>query len=175
MSNKRDQRPKNVDYYRRNRAAEIERVTRRQRATIQMLRDLRRQPCNDCGEIFSPYVMQFDHRDPATKRFWLTSSRALLKNKEELIAEIAKCDVVCANCHAARTYAQLLQRRAALTPLQWAPGTSRRIEEQRARWRCQAKMLQRTFPAKTAVGGSGITRCSSIIVIRQPRSIWSRR
>ena len=143
VSNKRDQRPKNVDYYRRNRAAEIERVSRRQRATLQMLRDVRQQPCNDCGEIFPPWVMQFDHRDPATKKFWLTSSRALLKNKEELIAEIVKCDIVCANCHAARTYAQLLERRAALTPLQWAPGTSRRIEEQRARWRRQAKMLQR--------------------------------
>src|SRR5712691_13229043 len=71
----RDQRAYNLAYYRRNREAEIERVASRQRATLEMLRTVRRQPCNDCGETFAPYVMQFDRRDPSTKKFWLTSSR----------------------------------------------------------------------------------------------------
>src|SRR5881409_2593894 len=103
-----------------------------------MLRAVRRQPCNDCGETFAPYVMQFDHRDPSTKKFWLTSSRAILKNRQELIAEVEKCDIVCANCHAIRTYAQLLERRARMTPEQRAPGTSPYIAKKRARWRANA-------------------------------------
>lgn len=60
-------------------------------------------PCADCGVGYPVYVMQFDHLDPAAKEFNIgvigpTASRS------RLIAEIAKCDVVCANCHAERTY-----------------------------------------------------------------------
>jgi hypothetical protein len=47
--------------------------------------------------------MDFDHRDPTAKRSGVTrmvgraTSRAIL-------AEAAKCDIVCANCHRARTF-----------------------------------------------------------------------
>lgn len=99
-----DQRPYNVAYYRSHRDAEIERVMRRQRATLELLRDLRRVPCRDCGRTFAPYVMDFDHRDPAVKLFNLTAAKALLKNRDVLFAEVAKCDIVCANCHRIRTY-----------------------------------------------------------------------
>lgn len=108
MPSTRDQRPYNVAYYARNREAEIARVTKRQQATLAWLRELRTVPCVDCGERFPPYVMEFDHRDPETKLFALTSSRAMLKPREELLAEIAKCDIVCANCHRARTYAAFM-------------------------------------------------------------------
>lgn len=70
-----DQRPYNVAYYARNRAAEIERVTRRQQATLAWLRDLRRVPCMDCGGVFAPHVMDFDHRDPRTKSFSLAADK----------------------------------------------------------------------------------------------------
>lgn len=96
-------RPHNVAYYASHRAEEIERVTARQRATISWLRELRDVPCFDCGRRFPPHVMDFDHRVPSLKKFALTCSRALLKSREELLLEIAKCDVVCANCHAIRT------------------------------------------------------------------------
>lgn len=106
---KRDQRPYNVAYYWANREAEIERVLRRQRATLELLRNLRRVPCADCGGVFPPYVMDFDHRDPATKLFNMTVAKALLKNRDVLFAEIAKCDIVCANCHRSRTYAAFME------------------------------------------------------------------
>ena len=105
MPSTRDQRPYNVAYYRRNRQREIDRVTRRQRATLDFLRDLRRVPCKDCSRTYLPHQMDFDHRDPATKAFNLTSSRGMLIARERLVAELAKCEVVCANCHAIRTYA----------------------------------------------------------------------
>jgi hypothetical protein len=50
--------------------------------------------------------MDFDHRDPATKSFQVTDSRAMLANRSLLLEEISKCDIVCATCHAIRTYAQ---------------------------------------------------------------------
>jgi hypothetical protein len=137
MPKPRDQRPYNVSYYARNRLAEIERVTRRQRATLAFLRDLRRRPCADCGKTFPPWVMDFDHRDPAKKKFNVTSGRAMLMSRSRLLAEIEKCDIVCANCHAARTYRWLVSRMSSATP-----GTSARIENKRVYWRGHAKLLE---------------------------------
>ena len=99
----RNQRGLNVAYYAKNRDAEILRVTTRQRQTVAWLRELRKVPCLDCGGTFPPHVMDFDHRDPNTKSFQLTTGRALLKNRKDLMEEIGKCDIVCANCHHIRT------------------------------------------------------------------------
>jgi hypothetical protein len=54
--------------------------------------------------------MDFDHRDPSIKAFNLTTSRAMLMKRERLQAEVAKCDIVCANCHSVRTYALQARR-----------------------------------------------------------------
>ena len=99
-----DQRLYNVAYYAEHRDEEIERVKVRQAATLEFLRDLRRRPCGDCGQTFPPWVMDFDHRDPKTKSFALAAGKVLLKPRDILLAEAAKCDIVCANCHAIRTY-----------------------------------------------------------------------
>jgi hypothetical protein len=99
-----DQREYNIAYYAEHREEEIERVRTRMAATLEFLRDLRRRPCADCGQSFPPWVMDFDHRDPRTKSFALAAGHALLKSRNVLAAEVAKCDVVCANCHAIRTY-----------------------------------------------------------------------
>jgi hypothetical protein len=50
-------------------------------------------------------MMDFDHRDPTTKSFAL-SGKCQLKSEETLLREVAKCDVVCANCHRLRTQHQ---------------------------------------------------------------------
>ena len=110
MPSRPSQRPYNVEYYRRNRQREIDRVTSRQRATTEFLRELRRVPCKDCGQSFQPHQMDFDHRDPKAKSFGVTWPEALLASRERLMQEIAKCDIVCANCHAIRTYAQQAER-----------------------------------------------------------------
>jgi hypothetical protein len=100
----RDQRPYNVAYYKAHRDQELDRVRTRQASTLKFLRDLRRRSCQDCGKFFPPWVMDFDHRDPTKKSFAIMSGKALLKSRVALLAEIAKCDIVCANCHAIRTY-----------------------------------------------------------------------
>jgi hypothetical protein len=70
---------------------------------------LREHPCVDCGEE-DVVVLEFDHlRD---KSFGVSSG--LLRNWGEVLAEIEKCEVVCANCHRRRTAARGGFRRAAL-------------------------------------------------------------
>lgn len=106
MATRGSQRPFNVSYYARNRAREIDRVRARQAATLEFVRELRRVPCADCGGTFEPYQMDFDHRDPSTKSFQVTAGRAMLMSRARLLAEIAKCDIVCGNCHATRSARQ---------------------------------------------------------------------
>jgi len=49
--------------------------------------------------------MDFDHRDPSTKRIALGGAVSSGKfNETEILKEVAKCDVVCANCHRIRTH-----------------------------------------------------------------------
>ena len=87
----------------------------------QVLDELRQVPCADCGERFPPCAMDFDHREGSDKRVGVTRmvGRAGIKR---ILAEAAKCDIVCANCHRARTFrrrtsvsragvAQLVERR----------------------------------------------------------------
>lgn len=59
-------------------------------------------PCSDCGRSFPYYVMHFDHRPDEVKLFNLSSAR--LHRRSDVEAEVAKCDVVCANCHHIRTW-----------------------------------------------------------------------
>jgi hypothetical protein len=61
-------------------------------------------PCVDCEED-NPIVLQFDHRDPKQKLFAIGRSLSNVGQKK-LLAEIAKCDVRCANCHIKRTNKQ---------------------------------------------------------------------
>ncbi len=138
MARRPSQRPYNVEYYRRNREPELQRVRVRQDGMVELLRDLRRVPCADCGERFKPYQMDFDHRDPATKSFNVMTGRAMLMSTAKVLAEVAKCDVVCANCHRLRSREQHRARIAARDP-----GSSKRLEEKRATWRRQAAMLDR--------------------------------
>jgi hypothetical protein len=65
---------------------------------------LQSHPCVDCGET-DVVVLEFDHRDPATKRRDV-AYLAARKSWKTVLVEIAKCDVRCANCHRRRTAAQ---------------------------------------------------------------------
>jgi hypothetical protein len=75
------------------------------RATVQTLKQV---PCADCEGEYPYYVMQFDH-DPSTEKL-AAISRLMQAGAAEvkLMAEIRKCEVVCANCHAERTYQRIL-------------------------------------------------------------------
>lgn len=60
-------------------------------------------PCTDCGKCWPSYVMQFDHLPGCVKVntiAWMVSSVTALC---VLQAEVAKCELVCMNCHTVRT------------------------------------------------------------------------
>jgi len=57
-------------------------------------------PCSDCGET-DPVVLELHHRDPKTKSFDIGNGFAS-HVWTAVLAEIDKCDVVCANCHRRR-------------------------------------------------------------------------
>jgi len=58
-------------------------------------------PCVDCGEQ-DLIVLEFDHRDPSIKRMDV-SNLLRYSSWSAIEAEIAKCDVRCANCHRRKT------------------------------------------------------------------------
>ncbi len=66
--------------------------------------DLKRVPCADCGGVFPPEAMDFDHRPGEVK----VANVNKITNLRQLADEIKKCDVVCANCHRVRTRRRLL-------------------------------------------------------------------
>jgi hypothetical protein len=72
-----------------------------------IIRAAKAVPCADCGQRYDCEQMDFDHVR-GSKSFnignawWDTSV-------ERLLAEIAKCDVVCAVCHRLRTVARVSQ------------------------------------------------------------------
>jgi len=57
--------------------------------------------CVLCGELRTE-VLQFHHRDPEKKTFALSNTKA--RSLLEIKAEIAKCDLLCANCHISLHY-----------------------------------------------------------------------
>jgi len=63
-------------------------------------------PCGDCGSIFPVCVMDFDHIDPRTKRCNVSRMIHSEISLRELRAEIAKCRIICANCHRIRTHVE---------------------------------------------------------------------
>lgn len=56
-------------------------------------------PCKRCGERYPHYVMDYHHRDRETKSFKLSRVLSHTMAWSKVLEEIAKCDLLCANCH----------------------------------------------------------------------------
>jgi len=67
-------------------------------------------PCADCGHVFDPYTMEYDHVR-GTKR--TSIGKMTNHRRERVLEEIAKCDLVCCACHRIRSHAR---RQPAGTP-----------------------------------------------------------
>jgi hypothetical protein len=94
------------DYRRTNRDPRD--AAARSRSKVEQLRALTKRlkeehPCADCGEHYPYYVMDFDHVR-GVKEFEVRIATASRKGWSRIYAEIAKCDIVCANCHRVRTW-----------------------------------------------------------------------
>lgn len=82
---------------------------KRDRAYFQQIKV--EQGCTDCGYNTNPVALDFDHLPGHVKTYRIACMAGM---KRSLIdAEIAKCEVVCANCHRIRTAERLAEADAA--------------------------------------------------------------
>lgn len=59
---------------------------------------LKARSCVICGEA-DPACLEFDHLDPTRKRFNISQAIRNRFNIKAIKREIAKCQILCANCH----------------------------------------------------------------------------
>ena len=90
-------------YYERNRELYFRKNKRKKEQLRSVAQDCKSRPCDDCGCVYPYYVMDFDHREGEIKTAHVSRLVGML-NLKRLLDEIAKCDVVCANCHRIRTF-----------------------------------------------------------------------
>jgi len=66
--------------------------------------------CQKCGYDKCPYALQFHHRDPKLKRFDIGAYRrhSIKGLLPEVIEELEKCDLLCANCHLETHYDEFI-------------------------------------------------------------------
>jgi hypothetical protein len=91
------------NHYRNNTAYYVEKARRRNKACNEkyhkrIFKYLSKHPCVDCGEP-DPIVLEFDHIDPRTKKETVAVMLNHQRSWKRIMAEIAKCEVRCANCH----------------------------------------------------------------------------
>ena len=108
-------RPCNREYQRQHYIDNSETYKKRMREVADARKDevrnwawdyLAQAGCKDCG-IKDPRVLDFDHRNPATKSFTVSRFLNGSHTLKRIQVEVAKCDVRCANCHRLRTAKQL--------------------------------------------------------------------
>lgn len=88
--------------YAKNRDKQIARVEQIRQRRQAILKEIKlSRGCMDCGYNVHPDALEFDHRPDEVKLFELSAAHKFSAEKVE--AEIAKCDVVCSNCHRVRT------------------------------------------------------------------------
>lgn len=83
----------------------------KKRVAARLMQELRQYKllagCADCGYDERHEALQFDHL-PGTVKVATVGSLALSAKVSQTWAEVAKCEVVCANCHCIRTAARRL-------------------------------------------------------------------
>jgi hypothetical protein len=67
-----------------------------------LIKYLKTHPCVDCGEC-DIRVLEFDHVR-GKRKYRISSMVYSGRSWKNLLREIVKCDVRCANCHSLRTY-----------------------------------------------------------------------
>lgn len=100
------QRDYHKQYYILNKQKYYEKNKRNRHKILDYIRQIKESnPCVDCGLYYPFYIMDFDHITD-NKEFNIADgyvATSLVRIKKE----IAKCELVCANCHRARTYTRL--------------------------------------------------------------------
>lgn len=86
-------------WYQENKEKLILKARTRRRETRDWLDELKSSlHCQRCPED-DPVCLDFHHRDRTEKDFSLYRAASTGYSRERILAEIAKCDVLCSNCH----------------------------------------------------------------------------
>jgi hypothetical protein len=93
--------------YERDKSAKIQSSTLQRKSRIvrkiEAIRLLKSAPCTDCCRSYPFYVMDFDHiSDDKICNVSQMANHDYPMSR--ILAEIAKCELVCSNCHRHRTY-----------------------------------------------------------------------
>jgi 5-methylcytosine-specific restriction endonuclease McrA len=62
------------------------------------IREIYGERCQECGDWLYPKEMEFHHRNSSEKTA-LVSDLIRVASEETMLRELAKCDIVCRNCH----------------------------------------------------------------------------
>ena len=91
------------EHYQANRKRRYAHNKRRQKEFRDWYTSLKKdKPCADCGQVFHPAAMHWDHL-PGFEKTGPLGSLVRRGSRELMLEEVAKCELVCANCHAVRT------------------------------------------------------------------------
>lgn len=86
-------------HYLANKQKYVDKAKKHRVSNADLVRQAKSVPCMDCKKTFPYYVMDLDHREDKS----FNVSRNSEMGRLQILAEIAKCDVVCSNCHRERT------------------------------------------------------------------------
>lgn len=100
FKNNEAQRAYKKIWYQKNKERHIAGVRKTNEKYRQWVRGLKEgKACIDCGEP-DTRCLDWHHADPATKEFGLAQGG--YRGKQAVLQEIAKCIILCANCHRKR-------------------------------------------------------------------------
>ena len=95
---KEDKRAAFVRHYGRNRKRYIAKSAATRKRLLEWADSLKEgKPCAHCGNVYPPKAMDW-HHVRGTKEFSISAGLRRY-SKARILAEIAKCDLLCAVCH----------------------------------------------------------------------------
>jgi hypothetical protein len=79
------------------------RTPEKKKEVQQMLAKIKEESgCIDCNKKYPSYVLDFDH--VYGKKVANIGQMLNYFSVEDILKEVAKCDIICSNCHRIRTY-----------------------------------------------------------------------
>jgi len=94
-------------WYSQNRGDRVAQVAKRKRGIREWMRTLKESlSCERCGLSgqHNAWALEFHHRDPQDKVSLVSTMVSSGMAKKRIEAEIAKCEVICSNCHRKEHY-----------------------------------------------------------------------
>ncbi|HSH55583.1 MAG TPA: hypothetical protein VK983_02020 [Candidatus Limnocylindrales bacterium] len=103
--NVEDRRAASRRHYDANKSQYLDRNKQYRQQIQSYVREIKEEtPCTDCRFHYPYYVMDFDHLEGKEQEIsFLCATGRIGALKKELV----KCEVVCSNCHRARTHKRL--------------------------------------------------------------------